>query len=89
MNSNKSVIDSDTYNSDSDFKSCGGDTTEVSHEEDKPGSSVPLAFSLPLIGHFYILAMKHEIGVPHGKQTCLIHSDDRSSRGQYLLFIYL
>ena len=70
INSNKSVIDSDTYYSDSDFKSCGGDTTEVSHEEDKPYSSVPLAFSLPLIGHFYILAMTHEIGVPSVGTTC-------------------
>ena len=48
---------------------CVRDTSEVSYDEAKPYSSVSSPVSLPLIGHFYILAMKHESGVPYGKQT--------------------
>merc|ERR1712179_363097 len=51
------------------------DTHEVSYEEVKPYTSVPSPLSLPLIGHFYMLAMKHESGVPYGKQISLLHND--------------
>jgi len=54
---------------------CGGDTTEVSYEEAKPYSSVPSPLSLPLIGNTYLLAMKHESGVPYAKQASLLHHD--------------
>jgi len=51
------------------------DTPEVSYEEVKPYTSVPSPLSLPLIGHTYMLAKKHESGVPYGKEISLLHND--------------
>ena len=56
-------------------KSCGVDTTGVSYEKAKPYSLVPSPFSLPIIGNAYILATKHESGVPYGKKLSLLHND--------------
>ena len=38
---------------------------------------IPVAspFSPPLVGNAYIMVMKHESGVPYGKQTSSLHYD--------------